>query len=33
MRNGHITKEIGYFVSLAQGVDTTNALDVFVDFL
>jgi phosphate-selective porin OprO and OprP len=32
MWNGHLTKEIGYFVSMAQGIDTLNALDVFVDF-
>ncbi len=32
MWNGHVTKEIGYFVSLAQGIDSVNALDAFVDF-
>jgi phosphate-selective porin OprO and OprP len=32
MWNGHLTKEVGYFVSLAEGIDTTNVLDVFVDF-
>jgi len=30
--NGHMTKEIGYFVSLANGIDTVTALDVFLDF-
>jgi len=32
MWNGHVTKEIGYFVSLANGIDSVTALDVFVDF-
>ncbi len=32
MWNGHLTKEIGYFVSMAQGVDTINGLDIFADF-
>jgi phosphate-selective porin OprO and OprP len=30
--NGHVTKEIGYFVSIAEGIDTLNGLDVFLDF-
>ena len=30
--NGHVTREIGYFVSLANGIDTVTTLDVFVDF-
>jgi phosphate-selective porin OprO/OprP len=32
MWNGHITREIGFFVSLAQGFGTVNGLDIFVDF-
>ena len=32
MFSGHITKEVGYFVSIAQGFDTLNGLDMFVDF-
>jgi phosphate-selective porin OprO and OprP len=32
MFSGHITKEVGYFVSLAQGFDAINGLDMFVDF-
>jgi len=32
MWNGHVTKEIGYFVSMAQGIDTLNGLDIFLDF-
>ncbi len=32
MWNGHLTKEIGYFVSIAQGFNSVNALDVFLDF-
>jgi len=32
MFSGRITKEIGYYVSLAEAFDTTNILDVFVDF-
>jgi phosphate-selective porin OprO/OprP len=32
MFSGHITKEIGYFTSLANGFDTITLLDVFVDF-
>ena len=32
MFSGRITKPFGYFVSLAQGIDSVNALDVFVDF-
>ena len=30
--NGRITKEIGYYASLADVFDTTNILDVFLDF-
>jgi len=30
--SGRVTKEIGYYVSLAEAFDTTNILDVFVDF-
>ena len=30
--SGHLTKEIGYFVSASEGVDTLNGLDIFVDF-
>jgi phosphate-selective porin OprO and OprP len=30
--SGRITKEIGYYVSIAEAFDTTNILDVFVDF-
>jgi phosphate-selective porin OprO and OprP len=29
---GHVTREIGYFVSIAQGINTLNGLDIFVDF-
>jgi phosphate-selective porin OprO and OprP len=32
MWNGHVTREIGYFVSIAQGIDTLNGLDIFLDF-
>ena len=32
MWNGHVTKEIGFFVSMAQGFSTINGLDMFVDF-
>ncbi|MDR3636691.1 MAG: porin [Isosphaeraceae bacterium] len=32
MFSGRISKPIGYFLSLAEGFDTTNILDVFVDF-
>ena len=31
MFSGRITKPIGYFLSLAEGFDTTNILDVFLD--
>ncbi len=31
MFSGHITKELGYFVSFAEGFDTLNGLDMFVD--
>ena len=31
MFSGRITRPIGYFVSLAEGFDTTNILDVFLD--
>src|SRR5262249_25498132 len=31
MFSGRITKPIGYFVSIAEGFDVTNILDVFVD--
>jgi phosphate-selective porin OprO/OprP len=30
--NGHVTREIGFFTSLANGFDTITLLDVFVDF-
>jgi phosphate-selective porin OprO/OprP len=32
MFSGRITRPVGYFVSLAEGFDTTNILDVFLDF-
>lgn len=32
MFSGRITKPIGYFLSIAEGFDTTNILDVFVDY-
>ena len=32
MFSGRVSRPIGYFVSLAEGFDTTNILDVFVDF-
>ena len=32
MFSGHMTKEIGYFTSIANGFDTITLLDVFVDF-
>jgi phosphate-selective porin OprO and OprP len=31
MFSGRITRPIGYFLSLAEGFDTTNILDVFLD--
>jgi phosphate-selective porin OprO/OprP len=31
MFSGRITQPVGYFVSLAEGFDTTNILDVFLD--
>jgi phosphate-selective porin OprO/OprP len=30
--NGRITREIGYYLSLAEAFDTVNILDVFIDF-
>ena len=32
MFSGHITKEVGYFVSFQKGFDTFNGLDMFLDF-
>ena len=32
MWNGHVSKEIGFFLSIAQGFDAISVLDVFVDF-
>src|SRR5262249_43446532 len=32
MFSGRITRPVGYFLSLAEGFDTTNILDVFLDF-
>lgn len=32
MFSGHATKEVGYFVSFAQGFAALNGLDMFVDF-
>ena len=32
MWNGHITKEVGFFVSLSNGIDAVSMLDDFIDF-
>ncbi len=32
MFNGHMTREIGFIVSFAQGFSSLNGLDIFVDF-
>ena len=31
MFSGHVTKELGYFVSIQNGFDTVSGLDMFLD--